>query len=71
MSKRILSPWSKAVKKRMIDNDLSTVELAEQLNMSRSHLSSVINGITYSKPAIEKISIALGVPVSPNTLATK
>lgn len=55
------SAWSKAVKKRLIDLDMSIYDLADKLGMSRVYVSSVVNGRVISPNAIKKISYALGL----------
>lgn len=60
VSKRT-SAWSKAVKKRLIDLDMSIYDLADKLEMSRVYVSSVVNGRVISPNAIKKISYALGL----------
>lgn len=54
--KKQLSNWSKTVKKAMIDQDLDTNDLAHKLNWSRQYVSSIINGRTYQREAVVRIS---------------
>lgn len=61
--KKILSPWSKEVKKKMIDKDLDTNDIADKFNWTRQYVSSIINGRTYQKEAVVNISCYLGVEV--------
>lgn len=58
---RKLSPWCKTVKKKLIDMDLSINDLAADLGMGRSYLSSIINGRVYSPVAVKKISSYLRI----------
>ena len=44
---RKLSPWCKKVKKKLIDLDMTTTELAEVIGLSRGHVSAVVNGRSY------------------------
>ena len=37
---RKLSPWCKKVKKKLIDLDMTTTELAEVIGLSRGHVSA-------------------------------
>jgi predicted transcriptional regulator len=39
-----LNNWCKAVRKAMIDEDLSVTELAQRVGKARSYVSAVING---------------------------
>lgn len=71
--KKILSPWSKAVKKAMIDNDMDTNDLAQRLEYTRQYTSNIINGCIYYEDAVIKISnvFQIPVPVPGATLAKK
>lgn len=44
--KRILSPWCKAVRKAMIDKDMSIKELANVVNITPIYASKVTSGKT-------------------------
>ena len=57
-----LSPWCKTAKKTLIDRDMEIGELAEELNMSRPYVSSILNGRVYSPVAAKKISDLLQIP---------
>lgn len=59
---RKLSPWCKKVKKKLIDLDMTTTELAEVIGLSRGHVSAVVNGRSYSASAVKLISDYLNVP---------
>ena len=61
--KKKLSPWSKEVKKKMIDADLDTNDIADKFNWTRQYVSSIINGRTYQREAVVSISLYLGVAV--------
>ena len=69
--KKILSPWSKEVKKAMIDADLDTNDIAKKFRWTRQYVSSIINGRTYQREAVTSISYYLGVdvPEGKSTLA--
>lgn len=54
--------WRKEVKVQMIQRGMSQNELAAALGFTRTYISSVINGSTYSRAAIRKISGFLGIP---------
>ena len=53
---RKLSPWCKKVKKKLIDLDMTTTELAEVIGLSRGHVSAVVNGRSYSANTVKLIS---------------
>lgn len=57
-----LSPWCKEAKKALIDKDLEINKLAEELSMTRSYVSSILNGRVYSPVAVKKISDYLQIP---------
>lgn len=69
--KKKLSPWSKEVKKAMIDKDLDTNDIANKFHWTRQYVSSIINGRTYQREAVVSISFYLGieVPEDKSTLA--
>lgn len=54
--------WGKEVKKALIDKNMSTAELAEAINLSRSYVSNVINGNFNFPDVKQRISDYLGVP---------
>ena len=61
--KTILSPWSKEVKKAMIDEDLNIGDIAEHFHWSRQFATRVINGKAYHRDAVQSISIYLDIPI--------
>lgn len=61
MSKK-LSPWCKSVKHALIDKDMSITELADELGMSRGHVSAVVNGRAYSQNTVKLISDYFNIP---------
>lgn len=70
--KKKLSPWSKNVKKTMIDLDMDTDDLALRLGYTRRYTSSIVNGVVYYEEAVRRISKELSVSVpSEDTLAKK
>lgn len=72
--KKILSPWSKKVKKAMIDQDMNTSDLAMKLGYTSRYTSSIINGGVYYEDAVCRISKELSVPIpvgEGSTLARK
>lgn len=54
--KRKLSKWSKDVRKQMIDRDMDTGDVAKKFQWTRQYASSIINGRTYQREAVVKIS---------------
>lgn len=62
-----LSPWCKNAKIAMIEQDITTTEMAKMLGMNRSYLSSIINGRIYSAMTVKKISDFLGIQDSDTT----
>lgn len=69
--RKILSDWSKKVKKAMIDRDMDTNDLARQMKWTRQYTSSLVNGCVYQKESVAKISLFFGfdVPSENTTLA--
>lgn len=68
--KKILSPWSKDVKKAMIDNDMDTNDLAEKLNCTRQYVSSIVNGGKYYPEPVIRISHMFKIEVPKDKNAT-
>ena len=46
-TKRVLPPWSKAVKKELIDRDMEVTDLADELGFCRPYISGVVNARVY------------------------
>lgn len=69
--KRKLSLWSKTVKKKMIDHDMDTSDLANLMKWTSQYTSSIVNGRTYQKEAVERIShfFEIDIPSEKATLA--
>ena len=61
--KKYLSNWSKNVKKAMIDADMDTNDLAAKMKWSRQHTSSIVNGRTYHRESVLKISQLFGLEI--------
>ena len=59
---RKLSPWCKSAKIAMIQQDISIIELADELNLTRSYVTSILNGRVTSPIAVKKISDFLQIP---------
>lgn len=55
--------WGKAVKIALIEKDMNQVDLADKLGLSRSYVSSIINGSVSSLGAASSISAELEVPM--------
>lgn len=58
---RKLSPWCKSAKIAMIQQDISIIELAEELELTRSYVTSILNGRVTSPIAVKKISDRLHI----------
>lgn len=58
---RILSPWCKQAKIKMIELDMSVNQLAEKIGKTREYTSAVVNGRIHSEPAIKEISDVLNI----------
>ena len=69
----VLSPWSKAVKKAMIDADMNSQDLADKFHWTRQYVTTIVNGKKYYKEAVVEISrfFELPVPEENSTLARK
>ena len=70
---RKLSPWSKEVKKAMIDHDMETIDLANKFGWTRQYTSAIINGRVYFAEPVIRISHLFGIdiPSENATLARK
>lgn len=63
MNKVIYSPWSKEVKKAMIDRDLTNKDIADKFHYTSRYVSSIVNGREYYRDAVVNISMYLGIEV--------
>lgn len=61
--KKKLSPWSKEVKKAMIDHNMETVDLANKFGWTRQYTSAVINGRVYFAEPVMRISHLFGIDI--------
>lgn len=55
------SKWCKRAKKALIERNMSQSELAAKIGVKRAYVSQVLNGVSQSRPMIEKISEYLGI----------
>lgn len=60
--KRILSRWSKDVKKEMIERDMNTADMCERFHWSKQYTNNIINGYYYNRGAVQLISAFLDLP---------
>lgn len=58
---RVLSPWCKQAKIRLIELDMTVAELASKVGLTREYTSAIVNGRTFSEPAIKAISDVLNI----------
>lgn len=61
--KRVLPPWCKEAKKALVDRDMSVSELSEEIGLSRTYVSGVVNGRVYAPEIATRISRALELKV--------
>ena len=59
--KRKIPRWCKNAKITMIENDLSTGDLAKALGFTREYMSSILNGRAITEPAVKKVSDYLNI----------
>jgi len=57
------TPWCKAALKALIDQDMSKIELAEAVGMSRNLVADVVNGRVFAPEIAEKITAVLHITV--------
>lgn len=71
--KKILSPWSKEVKKAMIDQDMDMVDIANRFKWTRQYATAIVNGGMYHPEAVARVSLLFGIeiPSENATLARK
>lgn len=71
--KKILSPWSKAVKKAMIDRDMDMNDIANKFKWTRQYATAIVNGGMYHPEAVARVSLLFGIdiPSEKSTLAKK
>ena len=58
---RVLSPWCKQAKIRLIELDMTVAELATKVVLTRDYTSAIVNGRAFSEPAIKAISDVLNI----------
>lgn len=58
---RVLSPWCKQAKIRLIELDMTVAELASKVGLTREYTSAIVNGRSFSEPAIKAISDVLNI----------
>lgn len=58
---RVLSPWCKQAKIRLIELDMTVAELASKVGLTREYTSAIVNGRVFSEPAIKAISDVLNI----------
>lgn len=66
---RVLSPWCKQAKVRLIELDMTVAELARKVGLTREYTSAIVNGRMYSEPAIKAISDVLNITESACSLS--
>ena len=71
--KKILSPWSKEVKKAMIDKDMDMIDIANKFKWTRQYATAIVNGGMYHPEAVARVSLLFGIeiPSENATLAKK
>lgn len=71
--KKILSPWSKEVKKAMIDQDMDMNDIANKFKWTRQYATAIVNGSMYHPEAVARVSLLFDVeiPSENSTLAKK
>ncbi len=63
--KKILSDWSKEVKKAMIDRDMDMNDVAARMKWSKQHTTAIINGRTYNQEPVIRLSQFFNVAIPP------
>lgn len=58
---RVLSPWCKQAKIRLIELDMTVAELASKVGLTSEYTSAIVNGRAFSEPAIKAISDVLNI----------
>ena len=52
---KVLSPWCKQAKIRLIELDMTVAELARKVGLTREYTSAIVNGRMYSEPVQKTI----------------
>ena len=65
---RKLPVWCKRAKIAMLQSDISVSDLADELNLTRPYVSSVLNGRVNSPAAVKRISDFLQIADAENEL---
>ena len=66
---RVLSPWCKQAKIRLIELDMTVAELARKVGLTREYTLVIVNGGMYAEPAIKAISDVLNITESACSLS--
>lgn len=61
---RKLTPFGKEVKKRLIDMDMTQVELAAMLGIKKQYITKILCGERKESKYVKKISEILGIDVA-------
>lgn len=63
-----LTEFGKTVKKKLIDRDMTLIELAEELNISNSYLSHILYGRSFTIEVVNKICEILDIELEKNNV---
>lgn len=55
-TKRVLPPWSKAVKIELVKRDMDVTDLAEAIGLCRPYVSGVVNARAYAPEIAARIN---------------
>lgn len=58
---RRMADWTREAKVAMVEQGITTTELARRLNLSRPYTSSVLNGRILTPGTVRRISDELGI----------
>lgn len=61
MNKKEVSPYGKMIKKKLIDKNMTHINLARQIGISPQYLNLIIHGDRTGKKYIEKINTLLEI----------
>lgn len=62
-----MTPYGRAIKKRLIDQGMSQIELCRQIGCNEDYLLKICKGLRSGEKYGDAIYRVLGVPYTPNT----
>lgn len=59
-----LTPLGKEIKKKLVDKDMTQVELAEQIGVRNTYITKILTGERSGEKYLPEICVILGIDIS-------